>query len=215
MASSIQVIRSADLYKDSRNTRASFETYKTQRGAILVDGVSVVESLPVNDAYRFNREYASVLYSPVIGYFSLFSGADGIERQMNSYLSGQSSAQFFEQINALLGDADAPDRWHYRSLQLLTTGDATNSGTVTGLQLAHHPVCADPQVQHSSTDQIEVPRQGGRVKGQRAGIIDTLVARQFRVRLEREPFAGGGACVERGLERDGMGRSMRDGMAFR
>jgi hypothetical protein len=50
-----------------------------------------------------------------------------------------------EQINALLGDADAPDRWHYRSLQLLTTGDATKGGTMTGLQLAHHPVCADPQ----------------------------------------------------------------------
>ncbi|MFU8886225.1 MAG: DUF4055 domain-containing protein [Cyanobacteriota bacterium] len=45
-----------------------------------------------------------------------------------------------EQINALLGDADAPDRWHYRSLSLLTANDA-----VTGLQLAHHPVCADPQ----------------------------------------------------------------------
>ena len=45
-----------------------------------------------------------------------------------------------EQINALLGDADAPDRWHYRSLQLLTAGEA-----ITGLQLAHHPVCADPQ----------------------------------------------------------------------
>lgn len=45
-----------------------------------------------------------------------------------------------EQINALLGDADAPDRWHYRSLQLLRAGEA-----ITGLQLAHHPVCADPQ----------------------------------------------------------------------
>ncbi|MEY3561431.1 MAG: hypothetical protein RL068_583, partial [Actinomycetota bacterium] len=83
MASSIQVIRSADLYKDSRNVRASFETYKTQRGAILVGGVPVVESTPVNDAYRFIRSYESVLYSPVIGYFSLFSGADGIEREMN------------------------------------------------------------------------------------------------------------------------------------
>ena len=60
-----------------------------------------------------------------------------------------------EQINALLGDADAPDRWHYRSLSLLTTSDATKGGTarggaarggaVTGLQLANHPVCADPQ----------------------------------------------------------------------
>ena len=45
-----------------------------------------------------------------------------------------------KQINALLGDADAPDRWHYRSLQLLTAGE-----TVTGLQLVHHSVCADPQ----------------------------------------------------------------------
>jgi len=55
-----------------------------------------------------------------------------------------------EQITALLGDADAPDRWHYRSLQLLTTGDTTKGGTarggaVTGLQLAHHPICVDPQ----------------------------------------------------------------------
>ena len=45
-----------------------------------------------------------------------------------------------EQINALLGDADAPDRWHYRSLQLLTSGEA-----ITGLLLAQHPDCADPQ----------------------------------------------------------------------
>jgi peptidoglycan glycosyltransferase len=102
MASSIQVLRSADLYKDSRNVRSSYETYKTQRGAILVGGVPVVNSTAVNDAYRFLREYDSVLYSPVIGYFSLFSGSDGIEREMNNYLSGQSSAQFFEQINALL-----------------------------------------------------------------------------------------------------------------
>ena len=102
MASSIQVLRSADLYKDSRNVRSSYETYKTQRGAILVGGVPVVTSTAVNDAYRFIREYESVVYSPVIGYFSLFSGSDGIEREMNSYLSGQSSAQFFEQINALL-----------------------------------------------------------------------------------------------------------------
>jgi hypothetical protein len=51
-----------------------------------------------------------------------------------------------QQITALLGDADAPDRWHYRSLQLLTASDATKGGgAITGLQLAHHPVCADPQ----------------------------------------------------------------------
>lgn len=102
MASSIQVLRAGSLYDDERNVRASYETYKTQRGPILVGGMPVVESIPVNDAYRFEREYSSVLYTSVIGYFSLFSGSEGIERSMNSYLSGQSSAQFFEQINALL-----------------------------------------------------------------------------------------------------------------
>lgn len=45
-----------------------------------------------------------------------------------------------EQINALLGVADGPDRWHCRSLSLFTAGKS-----VTGLQLAHDPVCADPQ----------------------------------------------------------------------
>jgi penicillin-binding protein A len=102
MASSIQVLRSDSLYQDPRNVRASYETYKTQRGPILVGGTSVVQSIPYNDAYRFLRKYESVIYSPVIGYFSLFSGSSGIEKAMNSYLSGQSSAQFFEQINALL-----------------------------------------------------------------------------------------------------------------
>lgn len=102
MASSIQVIRSQSLYQDARNVRAAYETYKTQRGSILVGEQEIVVSDPVNDQYRFLREYESVLYSPVVGYFSIFTGSSGIERSMNSLLAGQSSAQFFEQINALL-----------------------------------------------------------------------------------------------------------------
>lgn len=102
MASSIQVLRTDALYDDSRNVRASYEIYKTQRGSILVGGEEVATSIPINDAYRFLREYESQIYSPVTGYFSIFSGSQGIEREMNEFLSGQSSAQFFEQINALL-----------------------------------------------------------------------------------------------------------------
>ena len=72
-----------------------------------------------------------------------------VNRPMSAEPAGPEGA-VAEQIHALLGDADAPDRWHYRSLQLLTTGDTTKGGTarggaVTGLQLAHHPVYADPQ----------------------------------------------------------------------
>lgn len=101
-ATSIQVLRSSELYADARNVRASYETYKTLRGAIIVGGVPIVTSVPVNDEYRFLREYENVIYNSVTGYFSIFAGSSGIERSMNSYISGQSSAQFFEQINALL-----------------------------------------------------------------------------------------------------------------
>jgi len=101
-ATSIQVLRSGALYQDSRNVRASYETYKTLRGAIIVGGVPIVTSTPVNDEYRYLRNYESVIYNSVTGYFSIFAGSSGIERAMNSYISGQSSAQFFEQINALL-----------------------------------------------------------------------------------------------------------------
>ena len=62
-----------------------------------------------------------------------------VDRPASSEPTGPETA-VAEQINALLGDADAPDRWRYRSLSLLTAGES-----VTGLQLAHHPVCADPQ----------------------------------------------------------------------
>ena len=62
-----------------------------------------------------------------------------VNRPINPEEAGPEAA-VTEQINALLGDADAPDRWRYRSLSLLTTGDVAS-----GLQLAHHPVCADPQ----------------------------------------------------------------------
>ncbi len=102
MASSIQVLRTDALYEDPRNVRASLDIYKTQRGSILVGGEQIVSSVPVNDEYRFLRQYDSQIYSPVTGYFSIFTGSTGIERVMNNYLSGQSSAQFFEQINALL-----------------------------------------------------------------------------------------------------------------
>jgi len=102
MASSIQVLRTDALYDDPRNVRASYEVYKTQRGSILVGGEQIVRSVPVNDEYRFLRRYDSQIYSAVTGYFSIFTGNTGIERVMNTYLSGQSSAQFFEQINALL-----------------------------------------------------------------------------------------------------------------
>lgn len=107
MATSIQVFRADEFYADSRNVRAAYESYKTQRGDILIDNEPIVYNETSQDAYRFQRVYASELYSHITGYFSLFQGSTGLEHASNSYLSGQNSAQFFEQINALLSGEPA------------------------------------------------------------------------------------------------------------
>ncbi|MEY4436737.1 MAG: hypothetical protein RL100_201 [Actinomycetota bacterium] len=101
-STSIQVLGAEGYSQDQRNVRAVYDSYKTQRGAILVDGVPVAESQKADDVYRYTRIYANEMYSGVTGFFSIYQGATGLESATNSYLTGQNSSQFFEQISALL-----------------------------------------------------------------------------------------------------------------
>ncbi|MEN9753171.1 MAG: hypothetical protein RL670_862, partial [Actinomycetota bacterium] len=78
------------------------DSYKTKRGAILVDGQPIAESIASADSFHYQRQYSGEMYSAITGFFSLYQGATGLESSMNSYLSGKNSSQFFEQINALL-----------------------------------------------------------------------------------------------------------------
>ena len=100
-ATVIQVMSSDTLNNDSRNVRPVYDTYKIKRGAILVNGQPVAQSLPSKDGYSYQRKYAGKLYSAVTGFYSLYQGATGIESASNDYLTGKNSSQFFEQINAL------------------------------------------------------------------------------------------------------------------
>ena len=104
-ASSIQFLNQDSLNNDPRNVRAVYDSYKTQRGAILVKGKPIARSLKSADAYFYMRNYANPMYSSVTGFFSFFQGATGLESEMNSYLTGKNSQQFFEQINAVLSGA--------------------------------------------------------------------------------------------------------------
>ncbi len=101
-ATMLQAVNPEAVADDPRNVRNIYESYKTQRGPILVDGKPIAFSEPVDNAYRYQRVYDNEIYSGVTGYFSVFRGATGIESAANSYLSGQSSSQFFEQVNAVL-----------------------------------------------------------------------------------------------------------------
>ena len=100
-ATTIQVLSADSLNKDARNVRPVYDTYKIKRGAILVNGQPVAQSVPSGDGYSYQREYLQKMYSPVTGFYSLYQGATGIESASNDYLTGKNSSQFFEQINAL------------------------------------------------------------------------------------------------------------------
>lgn len=99
----IQVVAADDLKADGRNARTLYASYSAERGPILVDGQPIASSQPVDDDYKFQRVYANgPLYAPVTGYLTLNQGNTGIESALNSYLTGTSNDQFFDQLNAIL-----------------------------------------------------------------------------------------------------------------
>jgi peptidoglycan glycosyltransferase len=99
----IQVVAADDLKADGRNARTLYASYSAERGPILVDGQEIARSVPVDDEFKFQRQYVNgPLYAPVTGYLTLNQGNTGIESALNTYLSGTSNDQFFDQVNAII-----------------------------------------------------------------------------------------------------------------
>jgi len=101
-ATAIQFGFADALNNDPRNVRTLYDSYKTKRGAILVAGQPVAYSVPSGDSYHYLRTFASPIYSAVTGFYSNTQGTAGLEQALNTYLNGQNSSQFFEQVNATL-----------------------------------------------------------------------------------------------------------------
>ena len=103
----ITVFQADNLRVDGRNTRTLYASYSAERGPILVDGDAVASSTPVDDEYKFLREYPSPdLYSAATGYFTLNQGNSGVEGALNDYLSGTANVQFLDQLNAIVTGQD-------------------------------------------------------------------------------------------------------------
>ena len=102
-SSVIHVVASEDIALDSRNVRTLYESFSAERGQILVGGIPVARSIPVETQFRFLRTYSDgELYAPVVGYYTLNQGNAGIESALNSVLTGQANSQAFEQLVALV-----------------------------------------------------------------------------------------------------------------
>ena len=89
----VQGFEPASLAAKPNNARAFEAQFQYQRGSILTsDGVTVAESTPSNDIYKYVRKYPyGPEYAPVTGYDTLYSQS-GIEYYENSVLNGSDSS---------------------------------------------------------------------------------------------------------------------------
>ncbi|MGB3414536.1 MAG: penicillin-binding transpeptidase domain-containing protein [Microbacteriaceae bacterium] len=99
----IQVIYADELNNDARNSRTLYDSYNVERGSILVDGIPIASSSPVNSNYSFMRKYEfGELYAPITGYYTINQGITGLEAELNSYLSGTDSGRFLDRIQEII-----------------------------------------------------------------------------------------------------------------
>src|SRR5579862_1814939 len=89
----LQGFAPASLATKPNNARAFEAQFQYQRGSILTsDGVTIAESTPSSDVYKFQRKYPhGAEYAPVTGYDTLYSET-GIEYYENSVLNGSDSS---------------------------------------------------------------------------------------------------------------------------
>ncbi|WP_239309999.1 MULTISPECIES: penicillin-binding protein 2 [unclassified Frankia] len=85
------------------NARQITERLERERGSIAVaGGQAVASSVPVDDEYKFQRQYpAPTLYSNIIGYYGLYTSA-GLERSQNDFLSGEDQRLFVSKVSDLV-----------------------------------------------------------------------------------------------------------------
>ncbi|MCL3838092.1 peptidoglycan D,D-transpeptidase FtsI family protein [Aeromicrobium duanguangcaii] len=104
-ANYVQFVQADDLNEKQGNRRVIDEEFSRERGAIIVDGEPIAQSVPTKDRWQFQRKYTDPkLYAPVTGYFSYQYGQAGIERSYNSILSGSDDRLFVNRVIDLIGN---------------------------------------------------------------------------------------------------------------
>lgn len=102
----IQFFSAQALNEHPLNNRTFINEISRERGPILVDGTPVAYSVPTDSTYKFQRTYGAdslpaEQYAAVTGFFSIVSGASGLERTENGLLSGSDDALFYDKIRSI------------------------------------------------------------------------------------------------------------------
>ncbi len=104
----IHILDQEQLQANPANNRQIERDFSRERGSIFTrDGTVVARSVEVEDDLERERVYPEgELYAHSTGYFSFQFGADGLERQYNEELAGQTTEQQFGSLSDLFRDTD-------------------------------------------------------------------------------------------------------------
>ena len=99
----VQFVQADSLREDTRNRRVLFERYGRERGEILAGDKTIVTNIRSKGQYKYQRQYVDgPLYAAVTGYYSLYYGRTGIERDYDQVLSGEDDSLFASRVSDLV-----------------------------------------------------------------------------------------------------------------
>ncbi|WP_394250653.1 peptidoglycan D,D-transpeptidase FtsI family protein [Arthrobacter pityocampae] len=103
----VQFFQAQELKANPWNSRQLYQDFGRQRGAIIVDGRAIAESVPSNDQFNYQRVYNEPeLYAHLSGYYSLSLGSSQLEQAEAEILAGTSSSLFYDRLVTLFSGVD-------------------------------------------------------------------------------------------------------------
>jgi len=101
----LQYLQADQLNSRNDNKRVRDAEFSRERGAILVRGNSVAESVPVDDQFEFQRRYPQPLkFAHLSGYYSYTYGRNAVELTQNDILSGSDPRLFVNRVVDMFGN---------------------------------------------------------------------------------------------------------------
>lgn len=143
-----------DLAHDPTNNRTIVRDYSQPRGTVTTaDGVILAKSVPVNDQFKYLRQFpAGDLYGQITGYYNFTFGASGLEKEYNDELSGQTTRQQYRSLSDLFVSRD-----HTGNLSLTIRNDVQTQARQV---LASAETNQDPRFGKQGAAIVLDPRDG-------------------------------------------------------
>jgi penicillin-binding protein A len=98
-ATYLQYVEAGDLNNRADNRRVRDAEFSRERGAILLRGQPVAQSVPSDDQYEFQRRYPQPFkFAHLTGFFAYIYGFSGVEASQNEVLSGSDPRLFVNRV---------------------------------------------------------------------------------------------------------------------